>query len=66
MSNYLTLKLGTDDLLECAHCGGDAEWRDGSSTRPYIRCTGCGMCTPSSWDYGKLKAIWNMRKAVKR
>lgn len=62
MSNYLTAKLGTDDLLNCANCRGLPEWRDGSSTLPYIRCTSCGMRTPSSRNYDKLRAIWNTRK----
>lgn len=66
MSNYLTAKLETDDLLECANCGGVPEWRDGSSTTPYIRCKSCGMRTPSSRSYDKLRAVWNTRKAVKR
>ena len=61
MSNYLTAKLGTDDLLECANCGGEPEWRDGSSTKPYIRCKSCGMRTPSSNSYDKLRRIWNTR-----
>lgn len=63
MSQYRTKDNPTDDLLPCAHCGGDAEWRDGSSTRPYIRCKKCGMRTGSSYDYDKLRDIWNRRDA---
>lgn len=51
----------TYDLLPCPHCGGEAEFRDGSSTKPYIRCKGCGCRTGSSFDYGKLVAAWNRR-----
>lgn len=61
MSRHLTRFLPTDDLLPCAHCGGEAEWRDGSSTRPYIRCKKCGVRTGSSNDFWKLKHAWNKR-----
>lgn len=64
MSQYLTRSTPTDDLLTCANCGGEPEWRDGSSTAPYIRCKSCGMRTPSckSRDYAKkLTEIWNRR-----
>lgn len=49
------------DLKDCPHCGGRAEFRDGSSTKPYIRCSGCGCRTHGSFDLKKLAAIWNMR-----
>ena len=61
MSRHLTRFLPTDDLLPCGNCGGEAEWRDGSSTRPYIRCKQCGMRTGSSNDFFKLKLVWNRR-----
>lgn len=61
MSQYLTVRIDTSDLLKCAHCNGEPEFRDGSSTRPYIRCKSCGMRTGSSYDYDKLKKIWNCR-----
>lgn len=64
MSNYLTKDNKTDDLLPCANCGGEAEWRDGSSTPPYIRCKACGMRTYGSTVRGyrqKLAAVWNAR-----
>lgn len=48
-------------LLPCPHCGGEAEARDGSSTRPYIRCKSCGCRTGSSYDTDKLKEAWNRR-----
>lgn len=63
MSRYLAPD-DTDNLLPCANCGGEPEWRDGSSTRPYIRCKKCGMRTPSSGrrDYvAHLTCIWNRR-----
>lgn len=65
MSRHLA-PSDTSDLLRCANCGGEPEWRDGSSTFPYIRCKSCGMRTPSSRssDYRKkLTAIWNRRMA---
>ncbi len=64
MSQYLTKSNDTQDLLPCANCGGEPEWRDGSSTSPYIRCKACGMRTPSSRrrDYVRhLAATWNRR-----
>ena len=64
MSQYLTEKDSTDNLLPCGNCGGEPEWRDGSSTAPYIRCKKCGMRTPSSRSNGyqeRLTAIWNRR-----
>lgn len=51
------------DLKPCPHCGGRAEFRDGSSTKPYIRCSGCGCRTHNSCDLKKLAAIWNRRVA---
>jgi DNA-directed RNA polymerase subunit RPC12/RpoP len=61
MSQYLTENLGTSDLLPCANCGGEAEWRDGSSTKPYIRCKKCGMRTWGSYNYNGLRRAWNRR-----
>lgn len=61
MSQFLTRKLDTRDLLPCAHCGGEAEWRDGSSTKPYIRCSKCGMRTFNSYNYDRLRRAWNRR-----
>ena len=49
----------TYDLLPCPHCGGEAEFRDGSSTKPYIRCKECGCRTWGSHAYDKLVAAWN-------
>ena len=63
MSQWRTEGMPTDDLLKCANCGGDPEWRDGFSTMPYIRCKSCGMRTGSSRDYEKLKRVWNRRDA---
>lgn len=51
----------TYDLLPCPHCGGEAEFRDGSSTKPYIRCKSCGCRTWGSHAYDKLAAAWNRR-----
>ena len=48
-------------LLPCPHCGGEAEFRDGSSTKPYIRCKECGCRTWGSHAYDKLVAAWNRR-----
>lgn len=50
-----------EGLLPCPHCGGEAEARDGSSTRPYIRCKSCGCRTGASYDMDKLKEAWNRR-----
>lgn len=64
MSNYLTKDNQTYILLPCANCGGEAEWRDGSSTPPYIRCKACGMRTYGSRVRGyeqKLVSVWNAR-----
>lgn len=51
----------TYDLLPCPFCGGEAEFRDGSSTKPYIRCKSCGCRTWGSHAYDKLAAAWNRR-----
>lgn len=51
----------TYDLLSCPHCGGEAEFRDGSSTKPYIRCKECGCRTWGSYAYDNLVAAWNRR-----
>lgn len=51
----------TYELLPCPHCGGEAEFRDGSSTKPYIRCKSCGCRTWGSYAYDKLVAAWNRR-----
>ena len=51
----------TYDLLPCPHCGGEAEFRDGSSTAPYIRCKSCGCRTGSGRSYEKLVERWNRR-----
>ena len=51
----------TYELLPCPHCGGEAEFRDGSSTKPYIRCKSCGCRTWGSHAYDKLVAAWNRR-----
>ena len=64
MSQYRTATLDTSDLLRCAHCNGEPEYRDGSSTRPYIRCKSCGMRTGSSYDYDKLRRVWNRRSVT--
>lgn len=61
MSRYLTKRFDAGDLLPCPFCGGEAEWRDGSSTKPYIRCRECGMRTGGSYACDKLKAKWNRR-----
>ena len=47
------------DLEKCRHCGGEAEYRYGSSTSPYVRCKKCGCRTGSSRDLAKLARIWN-------
>lgn len=51
-------------LLPCPHCGGEAEFRDGSSTTPYVRCKSCGCRTGSSNNAAKLVSAWNRRAAV--
>lgn len=51
----------TYDLLLCPFCGGEAEFRDGSSTKPYIRCKSCGCRTGSSSNADRLKEAWNRR-----
>lgn len=51
----------TYDLLPCPFCGGEAEFRDGSSTKPYIRCKSCGCRTWGSYAYDNLVAAWNRR-----
>lgn len=63
MSRYLTKGFDPSDLLPCPFCGGEAEWRDGSSTKPYIRCKECGMRTGGSSACDKLKTAWNRRPA---
>lgn len=50
-------------LKRCPFCGGKAIFRDGTSTRPYVRCMSCG-CRTGSTDYStpqKLVAKWNRR-----
>lgn len=49
------------ELKPYPFCGGKAEFRDGSSTVPYIRCKKCGGRTMSSYNSAKLKAAWNRR-----
>ena len=46
-------------LLPCPHCGGEAEFRDGSSTKPYIRCKECGCRTwGSHYVYDEVLCGW--------
>lgn len=52
------------ELKPCPFCGGEAEYRDGSSTTPYIRCNKCGGRTLSSYNREKLAEAWNKRAAV--
>ena len=61
MSQYLTKRKDDSFLLPCPFCGCKAEWRDGSSTTPYIRCVRCGCRTGSSRNDAKLVAAWNRR-----
>lgn len=35
--------------------------REGSSTRPYVRCKTCGCRTGNSWDRDKVVTAWNHR-----
>lgn len=49
------------DLKPCPYCGGEAEYRYGSSTSPYVRCGECGCRTGSSRDLAKLAKAWNAR-----
>lgn len=49
------------EFKPCPFCGGEAEYRDGSSTTPYIRCKECGCRTGSSRDREKLAQAWNTR-----
>ena len=51
----------SEKLKPCPFCGGEAEFRGGSSTTPYIRCKECGGRTMSSFDSAKLRAAWNRR-----
>lgn len=50
------------NLKPCPHCGGEAEYREGSSTARYIRCKKCGCRTGSSRDIAKLAEAWNDRR----
>lgn len=51
----------TDELKRCPFCGGEAEMREGSSTRPYVRCKVCGCRTGSSKYRSAVKSAWNVR-----
>lgn len=51
----------SDELKLCPFCGGKAEIREGSSTKPYIRCKRCGCRTGSSRYRGNLAKAWNAR-----
>lgn len=51
----------SDELKPCPFCGGEAEMREGSSTKPYIRCKRCGCRTGSSRYRGNLAKAWNAR-----
>lgn len=51
----------SDELKSCPFCGGEAEMREGSSTKPYIRCKRCGCRTGSSRYRGNLAKAWNAR-----
>lgn len=51
----------SDKLKPCPFCGGEAEMREGSSTKPYIRCKRCGCRTGSSRYRGNLAKAWNDR-----
>lgn len=48
-------------MRPCPFCGGEAEMREGSSTKPYIRCKRCGCRTGSSRYRGNLAKAWNAR-----
>lgn len=54
----------SDELKLCPFCGGEAEMREGSSTKPYVRCKRCGCRTGSSRYRGNLAKAWNARAAV--
>lgn len=54
----------SDELKPCPFCGGEAEMREGSSTKPYIRCKRCGCRTGSSRYRGNLAKAWNARADV--
>lgn len=54
----------SNDLKPCPFCGGNAEIRKGSSTKPYIRCNRCGCRTGSSRYRGNLAKAWNARADV--
>ena len=60
-STITKLEPTLTELKPCPFCGGEAEFRDGSSTTPYIRCKECGGRTMSSYDSAKLIAVWNRR-----
>ena len=51
----------SNELKRCPFCGGEAEMREGSSTKPYIRCKRCGCRTGSSRYRGNLAKAWNAR-----
>ena len=53
-----------ESLRPCPFCGGEAEMREGSSTKPYIRCKRCGCRTGSSRYRGNLAKAWNARAAA--
>lgn len=53
-----------DELKPCPFCGGEAEMREGSSTKPYVRCKRCGCRTGSSRYRGNVAKSWNARAAV--
>lgn len=53
-----------ESLRPCPFCGGEAEMRGGSSTKPYVRCKVCGCRTGSSKYRSAVKSAWNARAAV--
>lgn len=53
-----------ESMRPCPFCGGEAEMREGSSTKPYIRCKRCGCRTGSSRYRGNLAKAWNARADV--
>jgi Lar family restriction alleviation protein len=52
----------TDQLLPCPFCGGEAEFRDTSST--WVRCEDCGAEIQCQIEKKDAARLWNRRASV--